>query len=232
LQVEQLQEQVLLAKATEREQALEEEIQRLKVQLNTVEATSEIGEDILVQKAGITATRIHAIQVAEKVEEFRDHLTAILRDTYSYEQLLTSNERLNESIARLQQEKRVVEEHMLELQQIAKEKQKLEEQFQAVNTSLEQKETAWKEKSQAFESSLTILSKQLHEKEQAVADLFREKDELSLQMEILQHKLDEREQLSKEMMLAMKDIETRFSLFNHATGEAAIVNGSGEMQYR
>lgn len=232
LQVEELQQQALLAKATEREQALEEEIERLKQQLNNVEATTNINEEILVQKAGITATRIHATQVAEKVEEFRDHLTAILRDTYSYEQLLASNERLNENIARLQQEKRMVEEDIAELQHIVKEKQELEEQFRSVNSSLEQKENTWKEKSLAFESSLTLLSKQVHEKEQTIAEFIREKDELSLQIELLQHKLSEREQLSKEMILAMKDIETRFAHFNHATAEAAIVNGEGEMQYR
>jgi hypothetical protein len=232
LQVEKLQQQVLLAKTTEREQALENEIELLKQQLNTLEATKNVNEDILVQKAGITATRIHATQVAEKVEEFRDHLTAILRDTYSYEQLLASNERLNENITRLQQEKRMVEEDIVELQKIAKEKQELEEQFQLVNSSLEQKEAEWKERSQAFESSLTLLSKQVHEKEQSIAEFIREKEELSLQIEMLQHKLDEREQLSKEMIMAMKDIETRFGHFNHATTEAAIVNGNGEMQYR
>lgn len=232
LQVEQLQQQVLLAKTTEREQALEEEIERLKQQLNNVAATNNINEDILVQKAGIAATRIHATQVAEKVEEFRDHLTAILRDTYSYEQLLASNERLNENITKLQQEKRMVEEDIVELQHIAKEKQQLEEQFQLVNSSLEQKENTWKEKLQAFESSLTLMSKQVHEKEQTIAEFIREKDELSLQIELLQHKLSEREQLSKEMILAMKDIETRFAHFNHATSEAAVVNGEGEMQYR
>lgn len=231
LQVEQLQQQVLLAKTTEREQALEDEIQRLKQQLNTVE-TNNVNEDILVQKAGITATRIHATQVAEKVEEFRDHLTAILRDTYSYEQLLASNERLNENIARLQQEKRMIEEDIVELQEIANDKQKLEEQFQSVNSLLDQKETAWKEKLQAFESSLTQLSNQVQEKEQTIANFIREREELSLQIELLQHKLDEREQLSKEMIMAMKDIETRFSNFNHATAEAAIVNDQGEMQYR
>ena len=121
---------MLLSKTTEREKSLEDEVERLKQQLNAVEATKNINEDILVQKAGITATRIHATQVAEKVEEFRDHLTAILRDTYSYEQLLVSNERLNENIARLQQEKRMVEEDIVELQQTAKEKQELEEQLQ------------------------------------------------------------------------------------------------------
>lgn len=231
-QVEQLQQQVLLSKTTEREKSLEDEVERLKQQLNAVEATKNINEDILVQKAGITATRIHATQVAEKVEEFRDHLTAILRDTYSYEQLLVSNERLNENIARLQQEKRMVEEDIVELQQLAEEKKELEEQFRAANSSLEQKETEWKERSQAFESSLTLLGKQLHEKEQTIAELIREKDELSLQIELLQHKLDEREQLSKEMIMAMKDIETRFAHFNHVTTEAAVVNGEGEMQYR
>ena len=53
VQVEQLQQQVLLAKTTERAQALEDEIERLKQQLNTVESPKEINEDILLQKAGI-----------------------------------------------------------------------------------------------------------------------------------------------------------------------------------
>jgi hypothetical protein len=77
-----------------------------------------------------------------------------------------------------------------------------------------------------------MLSNQVHEKEQTIADFIREREELSLQIELLQHKLDEREQLSKEMIMAMKDIETRFAHFNHATAEAAVVNGEGEMQYR
>ncbi len=72
----------------------------------------------------------------------------------------------------------------------------------------------------------------MHEKEQAIAEFIREKEELSLQIELLQHKLDEREQLSKEMIMAMKDIETRFAHFNPAAAEPAVVNGKGEMQYR
>ncbi len=71
---------------------------------------------------------------------------------------------------------------------------------------------------------------QVHEKEETIGEYIREKEELSLQIEMLQHKLDEREQLSKEMILAMKDIETRFAHFNHATAEATVVNGNGEMQ--
>ena len=232
LQVEKLQQQVVIAESTEREQLLEDEIKQLKEQLNNVETSRTINEDILEQKAGITATRIHATQVAEKVEEFRDHLTAILRDTYSYEQLLASNERLNENITRLQTEKRMAEEEIIELQQVAKEKLRLEEQVEIVNTSLEQKKSAWKEKLQEFEYSLAQLSKQVQEKEQAIGQFIREREELCLQIEMLQHKLDEREQLSKEMILAMKDIETRFAHFNHATRESAVVNGEGEMQYQ
>lgn len=231
-QVEKLQQQAVLAETTEREQLLEDEIKQLKEQLNNVEAARTINEDILEQKAGITATRIHAAQVAEKVEEFRDHLTAILRDTYSYEQLLASNERLNENITRLQTEKRMAEEEILELQEIAREKLRLEEQVELVNTSLEQKKSAWKEKLQEFEFSLTELSKQVQEKEHTIAEFIREREELSLQIELLQHKLDEREQLSREMILAMKDIETRFAHFNQATRESAVVNGEGEMQYQ
>lgn len=232
LEVERLQQQAMRTEVTEREQLLEDEIKQLKEQLNNAAAARTINEDILEQKAGITATRIHATQVAEKVEEFRDHLTAILRDTYSYEQLLASNERLNENISRLQTEKRMAEEEILELQEVAKEKLKLEEQVELVNNSLEQKKSAWKEKLQEFEFSLTQLSKQVQEKEHTIEQFIREREELSLQIEMLQHKLDEREQLSREMILAMKDIETRFAHFNHATSESAVVNGEGEMQYQ
>ena len=232
LQVEKLQQQVVRAEATEREQLLEDEIKQLKEQLNNVEATRTINEDILEQKAGITATRIHATQVAEKVQEFRDHLTAILRDTYSYEQLLASNERLNENITRLQTEKRMAEEEIMELQEVAKEKLKLQEQVELVNSSLEQKKSAWKEKLQEFEISLAQLSKQVQEKEHTIEQFIREREELSMQIELLQHKLDEREQLSKDMILAMKDIEKRFAHFSHATTESAVVTGEGEMQYQ
>jgi uncharacterized protein YdcH (DUF465 family)/regulator of replication initiation timing len=211
---------------------MEEEIKQLKQQLNALEYARTANDSILEQKAGITATRVHATQVAEKVEEFRDHLTAILRDTYSYEQLLASNERLNENISRLQSEKRMAEQEIVELQQVANEKLKLQQQVELVNTSLEQKKYYWQEKLQEFESSLTQLSKQVEDKEQTIADFVREREELSLQIELLQHKLEEREQLSREMLLAIKDIETRFAHFNHATSESAIVTGDGEMKYR
>jgi chromosome segregation ATPase len=217
--------------ATEREQALEEEIEQLKQRLGTLENTTAPYDSILEQKAGITATRVHATQVAEKVEEFRDHLTAILRDTYSYEQLLASNERLNENISRLQTEKRMAEQEIAELQQVANEKLKLQEQVELVNTSLEQKKSYWTEKLQQFETSLATLSKQVEEKEKTIADFVREREELSLQIELLQHKLEEREQLSREMLLAIKDIESRFAHVNYAT-ESAVVTNEGEMQYR
>jgi len=217
--------------ATEREQALEEEIEQLKQRLGTLENTTAPNDSILEQKAGITATRVHATQVAEKVEEFRDHLTAILRDTYSYEQLLASNERLNENISRLQTEKRMAEQEIAELQQVANEKLKLQEQVELVNTSLEQKKSYWTEKLQQFETSLATLSKQVEEKEKTIADFVREREELSLQIELLQHKLEEREQLSREMLLAIKDIESRFAHVNYAT-ESAVVTNEGEMQYR
>ncbi|NCU06284.1 MAG: hypothetical protein GXC73_20205, partial [Chitinophagaceae bacterium] len=214
------------------ETELAKEVERLQKELRAATDGKHLTEEILIQKAGITDTRIQATQVADKIEEFREHLTAILRDTYSYEQLLASNERLNETIIRLQHEKRTTEDEVIELKTVAEEKEKIESELQTLHSSLQQKETEWKDKSSAFESSLMHLNRQVHEKEKTAKELLHEKEELQEQIEALHHKLEEREQLSKEMILAMKDIETRFAHFHHATAEAAIVNGNGEMHYR
>ena len=88
----------------------------------------------------------------------------------------------------MQTEKRMAEEEILELQQVAREKLKLQEQVELVNSSLEQKKTAWKEKLQEFEYSMAELSKQVQEKEHTIAQFIREREELSLQIELLQHK--------------------------------------------
>lgn len=231
-QVENLEQQLQMQQVSDREMELAKEVERLQKELRAATDGKDLTEEILIQKAGITDTRIQAIQIADKIEDFRDHLTAILRDTYSYEQLLASNERLNETIIRLQHEKRSTEDEVAELKSVAEEKEKIEEELQALHASLQQKETEWKDKSSAFETSLMHLNRQVHEKEKTVKELAQEKDELLEQIEALRHKLDEREQLSKEMILAMKDIETRFAHFHHATAEAAIVNGNGEMHYR
>lgn len=232
-EVEKLEQQLQLQPVSaDREMELAKEVERLQKELRTAADGNGLNEEILVQKAGITDTRIQAAQVADKIEEFRDHLTAILRDTYSYEQLLASNERLNETIIRLQHEKRTTEEEVAELKIVAEEKERTENELQALHTSLQQKESEWKDKSSAFETSLMHLNRQVHEKEKSVKELLQEKEDLLEQIEQLRHKLDEREQLSKDMILAMKDIESRFAHFHHATAEAAIVNGNGEMHYR
>ncbi|RXK58080.1 hypothetical protein ESA94_18880 [Lacibacter luteus] len=231
-EIQQLQQQLINSSASGNEQHLQQQIMQLKEQLKEAAQSQHLSEEMLLQKAGITATRIQASQVAEKVEQFRDHLTAILRDTYSYEQLLASNERLNESIARLQQEKRTAEDELQQLQPMLAEKEKLEEEVKAAQESMRLKEDAWMEQTGSWQSSVTVLQEQAQQKEQAIEELLKTKHQQKLLIDELQHKLQERERLSKEMLLVMKDIETRFAHFQTATEGQPVINGNGHMQYQ
>lgn len=231
-EIQQLQQQLMDSSASDNEQHLQQQIVQLKEQLQEAVQQQSLSEEMLLQKAGITATRIQASQVAEKVEQFRDHLTAILRDTYSYEQLLASNERLNESIARLQQEKRSTEEELLQLQPMLAEREQLEEQIKKLQDSIRMKEDAWMEQTGSLQSGLEVLQEQVQQKELAIEQLQQTKQQQELLIDELQHKLEERERLSKEMFLVMKDIETRFTHFQTVTDGPAVINGNGNMQYQ
>ncbi len=231
-EIQQLQQQLIYSSAGDNDQHLQQQIVQLKEQLQEAVQQQSLSEEMLLQKAGITATRIQASQVAEKVEQFRDHLTAILRDTYSYEQLLASNERLNESIARLQQEKRSTEEELLQLQPMLAERAQLEEELKTMQENMRMKEDAWMEQTGSLQTGLTALQEQVQQKEQVIEQLQQTKQQQELLIDELQHKLAERERLSKEMFLVMKDIETRFSHFQTATEGQTVVNGNGHMQYQ
>lgn len=231
-EIQQLQQQLIGSSVSDNEQHLQQQIMQLKEQLKEAIQNQSLSEEMLLQKAGITATRIQASQVAEKVEQFRDHLTAILRDTYSYEQLLASNERLNESITKLQQEKRTAEEELLQLQPMLAEREKLEEEIKNVQENMRLKEDAWMEQTGSLQSSVTVLQEQLQQKEQAIEEMHKTKQQQGQLIEELQHKLQERERLSKEMLLVMKDIETRFAHFQTATEGQPVINGNGHMQYQ
>jgi hypothetical protein len=231
-EIQQLQQQLIHTSTGDNEQHLQQQIVQLKEQLQEAVQQQSLSEEMLLQKAGITATRIQASQVAEKVEQFRDHLTAILRDTYSYEQLLASNERLNESIARLQLEKRSSEEELLQLQPMLAEREQLEEEIKTMQENMRLKEDAWMEQTGTLQSGLAVLQEQVQQKEQAIEQLQQTKQQQELLIDELQHKLEERERLSKEMFLVMKDIETRFSHFQTATEVQPVINGNGHMQYQ
>lgn len=231
-EIQQLQNQLIHSSAGDNEQYLQQQIVQLKAQLQEAVQQQSLSEEMLLQKAGITATRIQASQVAEKVEQFRDHLTAILRDTYSYEQLLASNERLKESIARLQLEKSSTEEELLQLQPSLAEKEKLEEEIKTMQENMRTKEDAWMEQTGSLQSGINVLQEQVQQKEQAIEQLHKTKHQQELLIDELQHKLEERERLSKEMFLVMKDIETRFSHFQTATEGQRFVNSNGHMQYQ
>jgi hypothetical protein len=234
-ELKQLQEELNLFKQKEQQQLqLDEEVQRLRQQLNELQLAQQenAGTEMSMQKAGITAIRTKAGEVASSIEQFRDHLTTILRDSYSYEQLLASNERLQASIQKLQEEKREADEQLHLLQQLQEEKAKLEEQSQNNLAEFKEKEQNWLNQLLTFESSIVKLKEEIAAKEELLNDLDGAKKEMEISIDELTKKLEEKERQSSEMLRVVKDIESRFAHLYMNAGEQAVIDETGEMQYR
>ncbi len=192
------------------EEFLKQEILQLKNQLSN-QSEELTAAAIVSQKEEIGVIRTKAEEVSASIDQFRDHLTGIFRDTYSYEQLLSSNERLNETISQLQQEKQMAEELLIGFQQ----------QHQSVlATEAEQKEL------------IKTLQLQFAEKVNELEDLQQVKDGLQGSVNELTAKLSKKERLSREMIHAMKDIEHRFGGLSETYEDGAAVMDNTEMNYR
>ncbi len=234
-ELKQVQEQLNFFKQKEQQQLqLEDEVQRLRQQVNELQLQQQenTSTEMSMQKAGITAIRTKAGEVASSIEQFRDHLTTILRDSYSYEQLLASNERLQVSIQKLQEEKRTAEEQLLLLQQLQDEKAKLEEQSQNSLAEFKEKEQSWLNQLLAFESGIVKLKEEIAAKEELLNDLTSAKQDMQATIDELTKKLEEKERQSGEMLRVVKDIESRFADLYMNSGEPAVIDEKGEMQYR
>ena len=225
---------VLLHQKNEEQTRIEDDLQRLRERVNELQQQEQvsIAVDMNIQKEGITTIRTKAGEVATTIEQFRDHLTTILRDSYSYEQLLASNERLQSSMQKLQDEKYLAEEQLQLLQQLQKEKAILEEQSKSSVAEWQAKEQSWLNQILAFESSILHLKEEIAAKESIREELLRAKEEMKATIDELYCKLDEKERQSKEMLRVVKDIESRFALFYSNNHEAPVIDETGEMQYR
>lgn len=234
-ELKQAQEQLSFLKQKDEQQTqLEDELQQLRERVGELQLQQQetVSADMTVQKAGISTIRTKAGEVATTIEQFRDHLTTILRDSYSYEQLLASNERLQSSIQKLQDEKRMAEEQLQLLQQLQEEKAKLEEQSKSSLAEWQAKEQSWLNQILAFESSIVKLKEEISAKEIILQDLISAKQDMQATIDELSGKLDEKERQSREMLSVVKDIESRFAHFYMSNGEASVINENGEMQYR
>lgn len=234
-ELKQAQEQLaLLNQKSEEQTRLEDELIRLRERVSELQHLQQvsIADDMSMQKAGIVTIRTKAGEVASTIEQFRDHLTNILRDSYSYEQLLASNERLQSSIQKLQDEKRLAEEQLQLLQQLQEEKAKLEEQSKSSLAEWQAKEQSWLNQILAFESSILKLKEEIASKEKILQELMGAKEEMQATIDELYNKLEEKERQSREMLRVVKDIESRFAHFYSNNDEAPVVDEKGEMQYR
>lgn len=192
------------------EEFLKQEILQLQNKLNNQSEEFRAAATIS-QKEEITIIRTKAEEVSASIEGFRDHLTGIFRDAYSYEQLLSSNERLNLTINHVQQEKQMAEELLIAFQQ----------QHQTVlTTEAEQKEF------------IETLQQQIAEKSNAMEELQNIRDELQVSVNELTMKLSEKERISREMIHAMKDIEHRFGGSHESYEDGAAVMENADMHYR
>lgn len=192
------------------EEFLKQEIHQLQNKLNN-QSEEFAAAAIVSQKEEIAVIRTKAEQVSASIEQFRDHLTAIFRDTYSYEQLLSSNERLNQSINQLQQEKQAAEERLIEFQNLHQ---------SMLGSEAEQKEF------------IETLQQQIADKSNALEELQQIRNGLQVTVNELTVRLSEKERLSREMIHAMKDIEHRFGGLHESYEDGAAVMENADMQYR
>ncbi len=193
------------------EELLKLEIQQLQNKLNNKDEEFSATAAISSQKEEITIIRTKAEEVSASIEQFRDHLTGIFRDAYSYEQLLSSNERLNQSINQLQQEKQAAEERLIEFQH------------------LHQSMLGFEAEQKVF---IETLHEQIAEKSNAMEELQQIRDGLQVTVNELTMKLSEKERLSREMIHAMKDIEHRFGGLHESYEDGAAVMENADMHYR
>lgn len=209
---------------------LQQEILRLKSRLEQKEAVEHSAAEISANKEGITGVRVQAEQVAGVIDTFRDKLTALLRDAYSYEQLLASNERLNQNISQLQLEKHEVEEQLKELQSLKEEKEKLEGTVnQKINETAHLQEMLRIAEAEQF-AKTKELQDEVVQQQQLLAELQQSKSNLQVTVHELSAKLDEKERLSREMIHAVKDIESRFAGMYAAQEKEPELSGNNGMQ--
>lgn len=212
------------------------EVERLKNEIEQLQTKLSLSDWEEGSKSGIQTIRMEAEQVTTMIENFKQHLTATLDHTYSYEQLLNKNEKLNGVVDQLLAEKQQVENELLSF------KQQLHQNNDGLNQQLQQKEQELKQVQQLLEVAQKETNmeaeqwkQQIELKEKELADVIQEKNNLELTYTSLQQKLSEKEKFSKQMMEVVKEFEDRILQIYPAAElphAGTIVLENGEMQYR
>ncbi len=228
-------EKQLLEEAEKTHQAelaiVNDELAELKQALQQASVTANTTGDLQLHKEGITSVRSSVEQVNDTLEQFRLQVTNMLRDTYSYDQLLAANERLHQSIEQLQLEQEEARQELTALQHLKEEKHIIEELYKKSSVELEQLKAALIIAEEDKKNQMEQLQLRIYEQEQTIEELKRIKDELQNNSIELKRKLDEKDRLSKEMIHAVKDIENRFERMYASNNGEAVLLTDDETQY-
>lgn len=223
------QEQLLeLEQKSEAQINNESTLQQLINELQTQQKNTNTDE-LSLQKEGIATIQSSAGVVASSIDQFRDHLTNILRDAYSYEQLLVSHERLQESIQKLQEEMRLNE---AQLKQLQSEKAELEKQYNHKSEEWKSKEESRLNQTMLLESTLLHLREELTNRENQMEELQVDKNNMETTFAELQQKYAEKERMAREMMTVARDMERKFAHFYKTSNGETLHQEREEIQLR
>ncbi len=230
----QLWQQLTLAENSNRDE-VDTEMEKLKNEIRQLETKLSLADAGDINKTGIATIRNEAEQVTVMIEHFKQHLSATLEQTYSYEQILNKNEKINGVVDQLLAEKQQVENELLSV------KQQLHENNAELNKKIEHHEHELKEVQQLFADTRSeagnqteLLKQQIALKEKELYDAIQEKNNLVLAQESLQQRLDEKEKFSKQMMDVVKEFEGRMlQIYPNADLQHAstVILEDGEIQY-
>jgi hypothetical protein len=235
--IEQLQQQLSIAQNTGREEA-DAETYRLKQEIQQLETRLKLADESVGTQAGIDTIRSEAEHITLSIETFKQHLSAALENTYSYEQLLNKNEKLNGVIDQLLTEKQNAENNLQSFKlQLQEEKEGLAEQLRQYDAEIKQTQELLSKTINESKYKEEQLQKQLGLKDKELQDIIHEKNNLQLNLTDSIQKLEEKEKVTKQMIDIVKDFESRILQINPDGNPAkqepaAVVLEDGSMQYR
>jgi chromosome segregation ATPase len=235
--IEQLQNQLTNTIHTNKEEA-DAQANRLKQEVEQLETKLQLAGESVDTKAGIETIRTEAEHITLSIENFKQHLVSALQNTYSYEQLLNKNEKLNEVVDQLLAEKQQSENEFLAF------KQQLQEEKHGLSEQLRQYELEIKQTRELLDSTISSkhqheeqLKKQISQKDKELQDIIREKNHLQLNLADSMQKLEEKEKVAKQMMDIVKEFENRILQINPDKNllqqeKTVVVTEDGSVQYR
>jgi len=206
-----------------------ETVMKQRMEEMQIQQQQNSSDKLNTEKEGITAIQSTAKDVASGIEEFRDQLTNILRDTYSYEQLLLSHEGLQHSIQVLRGDLRENEDRLEKLQA---EKAELEQQFNHKSEEWRSGEESRLDQAMLLESNILHLREQLSDCENQLEELRLEKDNMEASFTDLQRKYEEKDRMASEMMTVARDMERKFAHFYRTSNGETLHPEREEIQLR